>query len=169
MLDRLYFTDGHLTPAAFAALDEGILSDEDRELFLAHLENCASCMDRYIELLTDDVLTAPPDGLEDRIMEAVRAEQQQVEPSRERKILAIKIAKLAIAVCLTMVLFFGGVFDFIGNTSKGFAQNNTQIKIEQELEQNKQHSEREEGRFSNWMTDFQKGFNQFAKKFAFSF
>lgn len=165
MLDRLYFWNGHLTPEAFAALEAGVLSDEDRELILAHLETCADCMNDYIATLTDDALIEPPEGLEERIMCAVRAEQPQDSPQKKRKVLAIQFMKLAVAVCLTMVLLFSGVFDFIGNTSKNLAQRNAPIKMEQQVTQ---RPEQEEGRFTDWMTGFRDGFNQFAKKFAFS-
>lgn len=119
MLDENRFTEDQATVKAFAPNDgapnrSGLpeqrqgMSPEDRILLLTHLENCRDCMAEFMDTLPEAELLPPPEGLTDRILGAVREEQRR-KPER-RAVRRAKIAqfvKLGIAVCLTMVMFYG--------------------------------------------------------------
>ena len=115
MLDELYFRSGHLTAAAFAMLDCGGLTEEERILVLTHLEQCRDCMDGYVASLVDDALLVPPEGLEERIAGTV---QEEYLIQKKKKTKLIQISKLAVAVCLTMVLSLSGLFPLLGGSTK---------------------------------------------------
>lgn len=122
MLSDCYFADGHLTPQAWRQLTtlpdisgpsctEGAaeLTQEDRVLLLSHLESCRECMSRFLDTLEEGCLLTPPEGLEDRVAAAVAEESvRQTEGRRAHRARILQITKLAVAVCLTMVLFYGG-------------------------------------------------------------
>ena len=82
----------------------------DREALLLHLEECIPCMNQYLAALEEGRLEEPPPGMEERILQALREDARR----RRRKILFVNTAKLAVAVCLTMVLSLGGVFNALG-------------------------------------------------------
>lgn len=162
MLEQRDYRDGHLTGEAFAELDAGELSVQDRKLLLTHLEDCIGCMDDFLETLTEESLIEPPDGMEDRILAAVREEAGKQKQSR---ILLLKITKLAVAVCLTMVLFAGGVFQFAGRAAM--------LRQPDRIEQQAQTAPRQEERsrknalgqifsgINDGFIDFAKSFNSF--------
>lgn len=122
MRNDRYFADGHLTEQAWSRLagtPDGsdpsctgggtALSDEDPILLLSHLESCRECMSRFLDTLEEDRLLTPPEGLEVRIAVAVSEEYaKQTTGKRARRARVLQITKLAVAVCLTMVLFYGG-------------------------------------------------------------
>lgn len=115
MLDKLYFQSGHLTAAALFSLECGGLSEAERLLILTHLEQCPDCMERYLESLEGATLLEPPRGLEEAIAGAVRDEYQA---RKQKKVKLIQVAKLAVAVCLTMVLSLSGIFPLLGKGDK---------------------------------------------------
>jgi hypothetical protein len=147
MLDKSYYANGHLTQLAFLMLEAGVLTEEERELMLTHLSSCDECMERYVNSLTEDTLLEPPTTLEQDILS--RISEQNIK-QKQTKILAMQFVKLGIAVCITMVLFIGGIFDFI--TSVPQPKEETKPKVSQSKFVD----------FSNKMTD---GFNQFAYHF----
>lgn len=116
MLNKdLFNENGHLKESAFLLEEQGMLTDEESYLFLCHIESCDECGGKYLELLSASELTEPPPELSDNIM----AEIGKINEKRsDKKILAVQFVKLAVAVCLTMVLFFGGVSDGIVKLSK---------------------------------------------------
>lgn len=118
MLDQRYFENGHLSQTALDALAMGTLSPHGTHLLLIHLEHCPSCMDAYIATLDTVPLEQPPEDLEQHILEQV----EQVSHSRNSSSVAIGFLKLAVAVCLTMLLFFANVFDRVFTSSEHLAQ-----------------------------------------------
>lgn len=148
-ISKEYFSNGHLTPLALLMLEVGGLSDDERELILTHILACDECMETYTESLTDDALVEPPQGLESKILKEV---DETASKKQESKVLAIQFTKLGIAVCLTMVLMFGGAFDFIKNmdfTEKHPPIPNNTIRVEARLGETISYK-------------FNKGFNEFA-------
>ncbi len=59
----LFRKDGHLSDAGFAALVDGKLDEVQRLEAAEHLGFCDTCMLQYCELLTPDVMLAPPEPL----------------------------------------------------------------------------------------------------------
>lgn len=112
MLNQLYFNHGHLTAMAFLMLETDELSQEEKEMILFHLSECDDCMKAYVDSLTEESLIEPPTDLEVKIIQSVVTENGKKKKS---KIISIQFVKLGLAVCITMVMLIGGVFDFIGD------------------------------------------------------
>ena len=89
--------DGHLTDAALAALVRGDPLPELERLELAeHLAYCDRCLQRYTELLTDEVLAPPPSpagpGLRRRLgRRAVRLTPSRYPPPAAAVVLALTV------------------------------------------------------------------------------
>ncbi len=163
MLDEIYFQAGHITRDAFAMLEKGQLSPEEREQLLAHMQNCPHCMDDFMDGLTEDSLMEVPAGLEPRILCAVEEEDEK-RKAREKKIIAVKITKLAIAVCLTMVLFTSGVFSYIGGAQQRMLDRQNQAAQNQTVGKEPLHS-RKENRLDEFWNSINSGFMDFARDF----
>lgn len=138
MLHEQYFCDGHLTDAAFAALDEQTLTMPERELLLAHLESCPVCMERWLDGVAAQPLSEPPAGMEERILDAVSREGAKRKQGRIR---VIQFTKLAIAVCLTMMLTVGVLPYLAGLEQKQQQFPNAVLSFQEQIELQK-----EEGR-----------------------
>ena len=165
MLDNRYFCDGHLTAEAFSALDREELSVDERYLFLSHLENCRSCMDDYTDYLTDESLLSPPEGLQNRIAGEIKKEYTT---RRRSKTIALQVGKLAVAVCLTMVFFLGGVFEFINSTGKVDPQVAAPPSSEQMRKKPKEVKPRD-NKLAEIASGFNAGFSKFAELFQTDF
>ena len=72
-------------------------------------------MDDYTDHLTDESLLSPPDGLQDVIAGEIKKEYTA---HRRGRVIALQTGKLAVAVCLTMLFFWGGVFEFINGAGR---------------------------------------------------
>lgn len=105
-----YFNKGHVTPLAFLLLESGGLSEKEKKEILYHITVCDDCMTLYVESLDCEFIVEPPKEMESKILSAVSNEKQK---KRTRKTMAIQFVKLGIAVCITMVLFVGGIFDIV--------------------------------------------------------
>ena len=104
MLDEHTIRDGHLTPEALDTLARGACDERDTALLLCHLEACPACMDGYIEAACTAGTDEPAGGypaLESRILTAVTRESRRARG----RIIAANIAKMSVAVALTMLLF----------------------------------------------------------------
>lgn len=158
MLDIIYFKNGHLTPMAFLLLESDGLSEEERELIATHLSECDECMNAYLESLTETELEEPSEDLSKRIVQQVELAS---EKRKDRKIIMMQFFKLGIAVCITVVMLFGGVFDVIANLPE---QSKPEQSIEQSEPEQSSHS-----KFIELNRFFHSGFNDIASKFNNSF
>lgn len=156
MLDSRYFVKGHLTAEAFQWLDTGETDVLVRERMLTHLDDCPACMDHYLEVLTEETLLEPPEGMEERILYCIHEDYSR---RKKGKIIFVKATKLTVAVCLTMVLFAGGVFDFLRNAPK-MAESRPR-QSEQLLSVQKDSQRKEDRR--NWLEEWNSDFIGFAK------
>lgn len=154
MLSRMYRPEEHPSKELYAQLEQG-LAPMEREALLEHLEACIPCMDRYLARLEEDPLLEPPPGMEDRIIQAVREDFRL----RRRKIIFVNTAKLAVAVCLTMVLSLGGVFTTLSGSQKALLERQS-IRQEQTLPE-----ERRSDAVGQLLSDFSVGFRTFARSF----
>lgn len=111
MLDKIYFNSNHLTPVAYIMLDSEILSSQEKQLMLAHINSCDLCMERYIESLTEDSLLEPDEALSNTIMQNIGQIKDEMK-EKSRKAIFFQFAKLSAAVCLTMGIFFSGALGF---------------------------------------------------------
>ena len=100
--------------SALYALDA--LTGEDRARFERHLDECEDCRTQLAGLREAGSALAfavegppPPAGLRDRILDAARAEPQNVVPLRPRRSLAVSIAA-AVAVAATAAAVSFGVW-----------------------------------------------------------
>ena len=175
MLDEKYFAGvpggpRHLTPEAFDALDAGELTDEERALMLAHLESCRGCMSDYIDRLADGVLLEPPDGLEERIGAAVRAEwTEELVAERRKKARIIQFTKLAVAVCLTVVVSVGS-FQLTGILrGRNFVEFKPSATAQQAAVPPEQRPEEGENPLAGFVRGISQGFSQFADAINFGF
>lgn len=149
MLNETLFCNGHLTPLAFLLLESDALDDKEKELLLFHIIKCDKCMQEYTQSLTEELLIEPPSGLEQKIIKAVEVEY---EKKRNSKILSVQFVKLAIAVCITMVMLIGGVFDYIGN-------------VPNEMMKEKPQKNQKACFITQLGQDFSQAFNDFAYSF----
>ncbi|MEG0691886.1 MAG: hypothetical protein RR444_02265 [Oscillospiraceae bacterium] len=162
MLDKIYFSNGHLTSLAFFMLENGELDLEEKQLILAHISSCQECMANYVESLTEESLLEPSDGLSDRIMNAIHSEQ---ETKKNTKILAMQFTKLGVAVCLTMVIFFSGALGFtLGPPER--IENEAQITQEKPKFEEKDHKT---DLFNSISSSFNRGFLGFADQINLGF
>jgi len=121
MLDEHTIRDGHLTPEALDTLARGACDERDTALLLCHLEACPACMDGYTEAACTAGTDEPAGGypaLESRILPAVTRESRRARG----RIIAANIAKMSVAVALTMLLFFSGVFHKLGESTSHILQ-----------------------------------------------
>ena len=92
--------DGHLTDAALAALVRGDPLPELERLELAeHLAYCDRCLQRYTELLTDEVLAPPPSPAGPGLRRRLRRRTVRLTVSR--------YATAAAAVVLALTVLWG--------------------------------------------------------------
>ncbi len=121
-LDPAWFDGGHLSAVAIGLLAEGSLSDRDAVLLLSHLEACPACMDAYIAAVSAAEPEEAPPELSERILAAVAEEAAAPlhTPPTSRRRAALRVLQLSVAVCLTMLLFFSGVFEFLGKSSRAY-------------------------------------------------
>ena len=92
--------DGHLTDAALAALVRGDPLPELERLELAeHLAYCDRCLQRYTELLTDEVLAPPPSPAGPGLRRRLRRRAVRLTVSR--------YATAAAAVVLALTVLWG--------------------------------------------------------------
>lgn len=160
MLDQEFFCHRHLTTDAYAALEADVLTLRDRELILLHLENCEKCMDSYLECLTEESLIKPPEGLNERIMEAVICEPQKRASGSNFRFL-----KLAVAVCLTMLLFTGGgLLDYLSKVPN--EMHSAKLPV---VEESISPPTFKKNPLAKYLNGFQQEFNKFARDIMFSF
>ena len=94
--------DGHLTDAALAALVRGDPPPELERLELAeHLAYCDRCLQRYTELLTDEVLVPPPAPAGPGLRRRLRRRTVRLTVSR--------YATAAAAVVLALTVLWGSI------------------------------------------------------------
>lgn len=165
MLDKLYFFNGHLTSLALFMLESDELNLDEKQLLLSHIGNCESCMNEYVDSLTEDSLIEPSESLTTRIMEAVYTENEEKKNSN---IIAIQFVKLAIAVCLTMVIFFSGALGFsIGSNQR--IDNEISYSQQQKPKPNQENKEHRAGLFDNIASNLNRGFSGLADKINIGF
>ena len=152
----------HCSSETFLLLENGGLTAEERSRILQHLEECVDCMDAYMDSLSEEVLLEPPEGMEQRILQAVSREKRK---KKESKVLAIQFVKLAVAVCLTLVMMAGGVFDFASREPRNAVENNAPLSAAEQV----QAQQPKQGLISAVMRGFSDGFNQWAYGFTYGF
>lgn len=165
MLDKIYFRDGHLTKLSYFVLENDGLENDEKKLFLTHISNCDRCMANYLESLTEETMQEPSETLPSRIVTAVIGNQ---EPKKTAKIMVMQFAKLGIAVCLTMTIFFSGLLGFsMGTPQERMQSNGTNITHK------RQELRKEQAARSNFFDDISlsinKHFSGFADQFSVSF
>ena len=92
--------DGHLTDQALAALVQGAPLDELARLEIAeHLSYCDQCLQRYTDLLTEDMLLNPAHSCQASLWNRIR--------SRALRLAASRYATAAAAVAIALTLLWG--------------------------------------------------------------
>jgi len=116
------------------------LSLSEKKQLLFYLESSPACMDAYLETLTEDALLSPPEGMEERILDAVHLETLR---RRRDRSLAMQLVRLAVAVCLTMVLSLGGVFQALGEAPVLLLERRQESTVQERMLLEKRLSERQ--------------------------
>ena len=118
--------EGHLSDDIIKKLAAGEMTDAaDTLLLLEHLNACPACMDRYIAAVCE---MPPEEAPSDEGWEAVVArveaaivrqseEDARQEAAKRQQVIIIGAAKLLVALAMTFLLFFSGVFTAIGKYS----------------------------------------------------
>ncbi|MFZ2539536.1 MAG: hypothetical protein WAX04_11630 [Oscillospiraceae bacterium] len=164
MLDKVYFSNAHLTPLAFFMLENDGLDLEEKQLILAHISSCEDCMTRYVDSLTEDSLIEPSDGLANRVMDVIHSEQNTM---KKTKILVMQFVKLGVALCLTMVIFFSGALGFALGTPTHI-QNDRQ-QTEQQKKPKPVEKDSKHDFFNSITSSLNRGFLGFADQINIGF
>lgn len=99
---NLFRHDGHLTDAALAALVQGEPLEELERLEISeHLAYCDQCLQRYTELLSEDILLTPPQSCRESLLARIRR--------RAIRLITSRYATAAAAVVLALTLLWGGM------------------------------------------------------------
>lgn len=165
MLDKLYYKDSHLTSLAFLMLDNDELNLEEKQLVLAHINTCDKCMDKYIESLTDESLLEPNSNLASKIINAI---DSQEHVKKGTKVLTIQFVKLAVAVCLTMVIFFSGALGITLNTPHHI-QNNIDTTQSEKPKPKVEKDNNKFDFFDSFTSSFNRGFSGLADQINIGF
>lgn len=126
MSDKQMAFVGHLSDETIHKLAAGGVTDvADTLLLLEHLDACPTCMDRYIaamcEMPQEDAPS--PQGwpvMESRLEAAITQQEEEdarQEARKRQQVVIIGITKLLVALAMTFLLFFSGVFGAIGKYS----------------------------------------------------
>lgn len=100
---KLFCETGCLTDEALRAVRDGALDETARLEASEHMSFCDACLLRYTDLLTDDVLVAPPAPLAPTVMRRIRGRTLRVAVNR--------YARVAAVAALALALWSTGVFD----------------------------------------------------------
>ncbi len=102
---NLFDEKGCLTDAALrgSIAQEEQLGELQRLEISEHLSFCDRCLERYSGLLTEDVLMAPQNPVQEKVMKRMH---KKVE-----RFLFHRVTAGALAACLALVFLFGGAFD----------------------------------------------------------
>lgn len=100
---ELFCENGCLTDEALRAVRDGTLDETARLEASEHMSFCDACLLRYTDLLTDDVLAAPPAPLAPAVMRHIRVRTLRVAVNR--------YARVAAVAALALALWSTGVFD----------------------------------------------------------
>lgn len=158
MLNRCLFDNGHLTDFAISLLAEGNsagcnssnLPNNEKLPLLAHLESCSECMERFLCAVSKTELEELPEGLEERIIERIKAEK----PGSGRvQIVFVNIFKIGIGVSLAMLLFFSGAFQKMCSATENL--------IGYISAKNESYSKPAESTWDTLLADFKTGFSNF--------
>lgn len=106
-MTQLFTDDGHLTEEALKKLIQGELNQDQRLEVGEHLSFCDSCLERYTALLTEDTLEVPA-------IDSVRPVMRRVRTRRWSDTVR-RIGSAVAAAAITCMLWYGGVFDAMGN------------------------------------------------------
>jgi hypothetical protein len=99
---KLFDTDGHITDAGFAALINDSPDELARLELSEHLDFCDRCVDRYSALLLEPLLKEPAEPIASSVMSRLK---------RRANITVLgRTTKVAVAACLTLVIWMGGIF-----------------------------------------------------------
>jgi len=131
----------HLSDVTFKKLKANQLSVEEKLEGLEHMAECPLCAERFAEsFISSDLLTTPQD-FQSRVLKEIKWDDSQREvkkngisksnPSnnfnalkRKRKEFYFYVARVSLAMCISLMLLFSGTFGFMTNalaasTSKG--------------------------------------------------
>lgn len=157
MLDRSYFENGHLKRLAFLALEEDMLSSNEKQLLISHINSCDECMNDYLSCLEKiELISTPADfyrGLDERL-----EEEKKSKVKNEWHRLRMQAVKLVVAACVTIVIFIGS--NGFAGLSRG-ADERLQYEPPVTYEQKKNAEEEqkpEENFFYRCIDSFQQGF-----------
>ena len=141
MKQNNYESKTHLTEETFRKLKANQLSIEEKLDALEHIAECILCADRFAEsFVISDLLTTPND-FQSRVLKEIKWDDSHREVktyaisksksgnnsnelNRKKKAFYFYVARVSLAMCISLMLLFSGTFGFMTNalaasTSKG--------------------------------------------------
>lgn len=116
-MNNIFFdTQGHLTAAAFSAMKNGILTQEELLELTEHLVVCEECAAAYAGSFTEEELLPAPTGFAESVFDRTKEERKS---SKNNLQLFYYSLRVAVAVCAALILVFSGAFNsLIGSPQK---------------------------------------------------
>ena len=99
---KLFNGDGHITDEGLRALVAVELDEMGRLEVSEHLDFCDRCVERYSEMLTDDLEIAPPVEIAPVVIHKIR--------QRTRVVFLNRFTRVSVAAVLAIVIWVGGFY-----------------------------------------------------------
>ena len=99
---KLFNGDGHITDEGLRALVAEELDEMGRLEVSEHLDFCDRCVERYSEMLTDDLEIAPPVEIAPVVIHKIR--------QRTRVVFLNRFTRVSVAAMLAIVIWVGGFY-----------------------------------------------------------
>lgn len=101
------FKGGHITDTALLAISCDLLELEEKQLLLSHIGSCEECRAAFILDMETDLMEDELVPQLEQSMLFLMEEEKKLQEEKKNRFRFVQITKLAIAVCLTLVMFTG--------------------------------------------------------------
>lgn len=101
------FKGGHITETALLAISCDLAETEELQLILSHIGSCEECRERFILDMETNLLPEEEIPQMEQSVLYLIEEEKEKQAEKKNRFRFVQITKLAIAVCLTMVMFTG--------------------------------------------------------------
>jgi hypothetical protein len=109
----------HITESELYAFRQELMSQEDKEIFLAHICTCNYCSDLFAEAMSEEMITAPRNMKDNLLRAAKRPEVQLAVKARETSkqmqlfLYSLKVGSATVLALLLLML----TVNFNGSTN----------------------------------------------------
>lgn len=109
MRNNLFDDHGHLTVISIRKLKDGCLSDEELVSISEHIENCEECAEFLAESFDNGELYQAPFGFQEEVESRIGG---KIKSNPQFLLYSFRVS---IAVCLSLMLVFSNVLNFMAN------------------------------------------------------